>query len=54
MFRNDKKDKKEQRDALLNAEKLAIEGINEAQKTAIVGIKEIHEITTRAIKEERT
>ena len=52
MFRNDKKDK--QRDALLNAEKFAIEGINEAQKTAIVGIKEIHEITTRAIKEERT
>ena len=54
MFRTDKKDKKkEQRETLLQAEKLAIDGINEAQRTVVNGIKEIHEITTGAIQGER-
>ncbi len=51
MFKNKKK---ELREALLQAEKLAIQEVNDTEKTVVQGIKDIHQITTSAIKDETT
>jgi hypothetical protein len=49
-----KNEKKELREALLQAEKIAVRGINDAEKAVVQGIKDVHQITTSAIKDETT
>jgi hypothetical protein len=49
-----KSEKKELREALLQAEKIAVLGMKDVEKTVIQGIKDVYQITANAMKDETT
>lgn len=49
-----KNEKKELKEALLQSERNAIQGVKDIEKIIVQGIKDIHQITTIALKDETT